>query len=48
MGNVGSVPRFLVPRFLNDKNQPFDYEVLHNSAETNPPFQSEYGNDPPK
>jgi RHS repeat-associated protein len=35
-------------QILNDKNVPFDYEILHNSNETNPPFQSEYGNDHPK
>jgi hypothetical protein len=35
-------------QILNDKNVPFDYEILHNSNGTNPPFQSEYGNDHPK
>lgn len=31
---------------LDPSNNPFDYEVLHNSVETNPPFQTEYKNDP--
>jgi hypothetical protein len=33
---------------LNDQNQPFDFEIQHNSTQTNPPFQVEYGNNPPQ
>ena len=33
-------------RVLDPKNNAFDYEVLHQSTETNPPFQVEYKNDP--
>jgi len=31
---------------LNDKNQVFDYEILHASNESNEPFQIEYSTDP--
>jgi hypothetical protein len=31
---------------LNEQNKPFDFEILKLSTETNPPFQTEYGNDP--
>ena len=33
---------------LDGQNRPFDYEILHMSAETDPPFQVEYGNNPNK
>jgi hypothetical protein len=32
---------------LDNNNKPFDFEILKLSTETNPPFQIEYGNDPP-
>lgn len=31
---------------LDPANKPFDYEVLHLSNDTQPPFQVEYKNDP--
>jgi len=31
---------------LNEKNQPFDFEILNLNNANNPPFQVEYGNDP--
>ncbi len=31
---------------LDPKNSAFDFEILHSSTETNPPFQIEYQNDP--
>jgi hypothetical protein len=31
---------------LNEKNQPFDFEILNLNNANNPPFQVGYGNDP--
>ena len=36
----------LPAQVLDPNGKPFDYEILHQSTETNPPFQIEYKNDP--
>jgi hypothetical protein len=33
---------------LDENNRAWDFEILHESTATNPPFQVEYGNDHPQ